>query len=71
MAQRAQITGTVEYRLGDGVTAAIRPGPVQVQTTPTDATLSWSDGETRSVAAIPIADFRSYVARGAIELQDR
>ena len=71
MTQRAQITGTVEYRLGDGVTAAIRPGPVQVHTTPIDATLSWSDGQTRSVAAIPIADFRNYVARGAIELQDR
>jgi hypothetical protein len=69
MSQQAQVTGTVEYRQGDGVTATIRPGPVEVQTTQTDATLSWSEGETHSSAAIPLHDFRSYVAKGAIELR--
>jgi hypothetical protein len=38
------------------------------QTTPTDATLSWTEGETRGSAAMPIADFRLYVAKGMIEL---
>ncbi|MCW5659270.1 MAG: hypothetical protein KIT60_16320 [Burkholderiaceae bacterium] len=70
MPQQARITGKVEYRQGDGVTATIRPGPVEVQTTLTDATLSWSDGETHNSAAMPIQDFRSYVSRGAIELHD-
>jgi len=67
MAQQAQVRGKVEYRQGDGVTATIRPGPVEVQTTPTDATLSWSEGETHGSAAIPLQDFRNYVSQGAID----
>ena len=70
MSQQAQVTGKVEYRQGDGPTATIRPGPVEVETTPTDATLSWSDGETHASAAIPIQDFRRYVSKGAIELRN-
>jgi len=69
MSQQARVTGKVEYRQGDGITATIRPGPVEVQTTPTDATLSWSDGETHGSAAIPIQDFRRYVSKGDIELR--
>ena len=69
MTQQAEVTGKVEYRQGDGPTATIRPGPVEVETTPTDATLSWSDGETHGSAAMPIQDFRNYVAEGAIELR--
>ncbi|HYN59845.1 MAG TPA: hypothetical protein VET87_09850 [Rubrivivax sp.] len=68
MAERAQVKGKVEYREGDGVNMMIRRGPVEVQTTPTDATLSWTDGETRGSAAMPIADFQVYVAKGMIEL---
>jgi hypothetical protein len=70
MTQHAQVTGKVEYRQGDGPTATIRPGPVEVETTPTDATLSWSEGETHGSAAIPIQDFRRYVSKGEIELRD-
>jgi hypothetical protein len=69
MTQRAQVTGKVEYREGDGINIAIRPGPVEVQMTATDATLSWVEGETRGSAAMPIGDFRNYVAKGAIELR--
>jgi hypothetical protein len=69
MAQEARITGKVEYRNGDGATATIRPGPVEVQTTPTDATLSWADGETRNAAAMPIDEYRSYVEHGQIEVR--
>jgi hypothetical protein len=69
MSQQARVTGKVEYRQGDGINATIRPGPVEVQTTPTDATLSWSDGETHGSAAIPIHDFRRYVSKGDIELR--
>ena len=68
MAQRAQINGKVEYREGDGVYMTIRPGPVEVETTPSDATLSWSDGATHGSAAMPIDDFRAYVADGVITL---
>ena len=68
MAERAQVKGPVEYREGDGVNITIRPGPVEVETTPTDATLSWIDGENRGSAAMPISDFRAYVAKGIIVL---
>ena len=68
MAVRALVKGKVEYREGDGPNIIIRRGPVEVQTTPSDATLSWTDGETRGSAAMPIADFRRYVAKGMIEL---
>jgi len=67
MAQRAQVKGKVEYREGDGANITIRCGPVQVQTTPTDATLSWTDGDSRGSAAMPIADFQVYVVKGMIE----
>ena len=70
MTQHAQVTGKVEYRQGDGPTATIRPGPVEVETTQTDATLSWTEGETHGSAAIPIHDFRRYVSKGEIQLHD-
>ena len=63
-----RITGKVEYREGDGANKAIPTGPVEVNTTPTDATLSWADGDTRGSAAMPIGDYHSYVARGLITL---
>jgi hypothetical protein len=37
-------------------------------TEPTDATPSWIDGENRCSAAMPISDFRAYVAKGVIVL---
>ena len=68
MAQRARVTGKVEYREGDGANIVIRPGWVEVQITTVDATLSWTDGQTRGSAAMPIGDFRTYVAKGVIQL---
>ena len=68
MTQSAQVRGKVEYREGDGTNIVIRPGPVEVETRPTDATFSWTDGETHGSAAIPIADFRTYVTKGLITL---
>ena len=70
MATAARIVGKVEYREGDGPNIVIRPGPIEVQTTPTDATLSWADGDTRGSAAMPIGDFQRYVAKGMIALQN-
>lgn len=64
----ARIHGTVEYREGDGPLIVIRRGAVGVQITHNDATLSWTDGETRGSAAMPIGIFRNYLARGAIKL---
>lgn len=75
MAQAAQVVGTVEYREGDGPALRIRKGPIEVETTDLDATLSWKDGEgsedgeTHGRAAMPIADYKRYVAEGAIRVQ--
>jgi hypothetical protein len=68
MAQQAHIVGKVEYREGDGPNIAIRPGPVQVETALYDATLSWTDQDTRGSAAMPLTDFKRYVAEGKIRL---
>jgi hypothetical protein len=66
MTQAAQVVGKVEYREGDGPNICIRRGPVEVDTTAVDATLGWADGEARGAAAMPLADFKRYVAEGAI-----
>ena len=68
MEQAAHIHGKVEYREGDGPNIAIRPGPVTVVTSVTDATLSWTDGETHGSAAMPLSDYSRCVADGRITL---
>jgi hypothetical protein len=71
MPQRATIVRPVEYREGDGPLLTIRPGPVEVSTSAQDAVLSWQDehGEVRNNTAIPLVDFKRYVAEGAIQLE--
>lgn len=68
MSKNASITGLVEYREGDGANITIRPGPCEVALTALDATISWTDGESHGSAAMPIADYRRYVASKAIQL---
>jgi hypothetical protein len=67
----ARITGKVEYREGDGARITIRPGPIEVEETALDVTISWTDGDSRGSAAIPIADYRRYVATKAIQIDGR
>jgi hypothetical protein len=68
MIQNAHITGQVAYREGDGPNITIRLGPCEVQETELDATISWSDGDSHGSAAMPIADYRRYVASKAIQI---
>lgn len=68
MIQSARITGKVEYREGDGVNIAIRPGPCEVEETATDATISWEDGDSHGSAAIPIAEYRAYLSSKALRV---
>lgn len=68
MIKNARITGKVEYREGDGANITIRPGPCEVDETALDATISWTDGDSHGSAAIPIADYRRYVASKAIQV---
>lgn len=68
MTQTATILGKVEFRPGDGAMMRIPRGPVEIETTRTEATLSWVDGDTHGAAAMPMSDFKRYVTRGAIAL---
>jgi hypothetical protein len=69
MAQTARIVGKVEYREGDGPNITIRPGPVEVTAAATDVTLSWVDEEVRGSAAMPLTDFKRYLAEGCIVME--
>jgi hypothetical protein len=70
MIQNARITGCVQYREGDGASIAIRPGPIRVEETALDVTLSWSDLDSHGSAAMPLADYRQYLATHAIQIDD-
>jgi hypothetical protein len=67
MSQAALITGVVEYREGDGPFIRIPMGPCEVEATTLDVTISWVDGDTHGVTAIPRTDYERYVATQAIE----
>ena len=69
MGKSAHITGKVEYREGDGANITIRLGPCEVEETAADATISWSDGDSHGSAAMPIANYRRYVASRAIQVE--
>ncbi|MGE5116175.1 MAG: hypothetical protein ACM3N6_06730 [Betaproteobacteria bacterium] len=69
MGHPARITGTVEYREGDGPMIAIPLGPCEVEEGENDMTISWTEGDTRGSTAIPLDDFRRFVAGGAIRLE--
>lgn len=70
MTQHAEIVGEVFYREGDGAQIAIRPGPIEVEFTERDATLSWEEGDARGLTAMPLTDYKRYVAEGAIRTQE-
>lgn len=70
MVKNARINGKVEYREGDGANITIRIGPCEVEETALDATLSWTDGDTHGSAAIPMADYRHYLANKALQIID-
>jgi hypothetical protein len=70
MIKNARITGKVEYREGDGANITIRVGPCEIEETAIDATISWVDGDSHGSAAMPIADYRRYIAIKAIQMVD-
>ncbi len=70
MSKHARIQGEVVYREGDGPNITIPQGACEVDVTPLDVTISWVDGDTHGSTAIPVADFKRYVASKAIEVSD-
>ena len=69
MSQQATVRGTVVYRLGDGPACEVPKGPVEVDRSPQDVTLSWQVEDVRQSAAIPRADFARFVETGDIVLR--
>jgi hypothetical protein len=70
MKRSAQVIGTVQFREGDGPMMVIRPGAVEVEVDRSDVTISWVEGETHGVAAIPLADYKRYVDSGQLVVGD-
>jgi hypothetical protein len=68
MTQSGRVVGDVEFRPGDGAKMPIPKGRIEVETSDSEATLSWEDGEARGAATIPLNEFAKYVREGAIRL---
>ncbi|SCK26696.1 hypothetical protein VAR608DRAFT_2185 [Variovorax sp. HW608] len=69
MAANARVKGNVEYRAGDGPLIAIPEGPLEVQLNADSAVLSWGEGHSAQIAAIPLDEYERYVQQGLIELE--
>ena len=66
--QHAQIVGEVQFRMGDGPLRTIPLGPVEMEGTAQDVTLSWLSGEEHESAAMPRSEFNFYVKKRHITL---
>jgi len=64
--KQCRIVGDVTYREGDGPEILIRPGPCEVTVTALDVTISWTDGDSRGSAALPLAEYTRFVNSGCI-----
>lgn len=70
MSKHARIIGEVVYREGDGPNIVIPAGPCEIEETAQDVTISWIDGDTHGLTAIPLSDFKRYVASRAIVVDE-
>lgn len=68
--KHGRIVGPMTYREGDGVEIPIRMGPCEVEETQLDVTLTWSDGHTHGSTAIPVGDYKRYVASGVLVVEE-
>lgn len=62
----ADIVGSVQHRPGEGVSVDIPKGPCEIELTELDATVSWIDGDTRGLTAVPLTDFERWVTEGTV-----
>lgn len=68
--KKGTIVGKVVYSLGDGPSQEIPVGSCDIDATSVDATISWTEGETSSVASLPIDTYTRYLTGGAIKLDE-
>ena len=69
MTQQAIIRGEVCYRVGDGMTMPIPPGPVEIEVADDSVTLGWTASHTASSTAITRDEYDRYVAEGTIRVK--
>lgn len=68
--KKGTIVGKVVYSSGDGPAQQIPVGPCDIDATSVDATISWTEGESSGVAALPIDTYTRYLTGGAIKLEE-
>jgi hypothetical protein len=68
--KHGRVAGPMTFREGDGVEMTIRQGPCEVDETALDVTLTWTDGAAHGATAIPLDDYRRYVANGVLVVED-
>lgn len=67
--KQGRIVGVVCYSAGDGAAQKVPTGPCEIDATSQDATISWMEGDSSVVAAIPIDQYTTYLTDGAITVQ--
>jgi hypothetical protein len=68
MTQHAIIRGEVCFRVGDGMTMPIPPGPVEIEVADDSVTLGWTADGSASSTAITRDEYERYVAEGKIRV---
>lgn len=66
MAKAAQVTGQVQYAVGDGPLETIPLGDVELEPGPDSTVVTWTHEGDSYMTAIPKQDFDRYVADGLI-----
>lgn len=66
---QADIVGSIQHRPGEGVSVDIPKGPCEIELTELDATVSWADGDTRGLTAVPRSDFERWVSEGDVVIR--
>lgn len=66
MTHTATVQGVVQYRIGEGPVCKVPYGPVEVEVSDMDVTLSWEADDTRQSAAMPRQEFARYLADKSI-----
>lgn len=67
--QQARVVGEVTYREGDGIEMTIPLGVCEIDRTPLDATLTWTDGASHGAAAIPLSELARFIETGALVVE--
>ena len=66
MTQQAMVTGEVKFRIGDGPLCTVPKGPIEIEVTPMDVTVSWDAEDTHQNASIPRAEFARFLSEKSI-----